>query len=145
MGKFCILIAALGLLLGATVVLAQEQATCTRLVIPVVNQTQGMLLLDLDGLTTTPGRRYLDEGKSVALVATDQASEDRRLDYEHTLDISRVDHGIEPWCRVKIKTANAMGRPGALLTYCVAASSNEDCSLQVYNDAQVCWVLVTVR
>ncbi|MBU1275420.1 MAG: hypothetical protein KJ720_08595 [Proteobacteria bacterium] len=125
--------------------LAGEEAKFTRLVIPVVNQNELMVLLDLDGTVTTPGRRYLDAGHSVTLKTSDPALDGQRLEYQHTLDISRVDQGIEPWCRVKIKTVNDAGRPGSVLTYCSAASSDQRCALQVYNEAQVCWVLVTVH
>lgn len=145
MAKFWTAMLAASLLWAAAPVWAEEAGSHTRLVMPVVNHSGTMLVLDLDRKVTTPGRRYLDQGRSVTLQADDPARDGLSLRYTHDLIISQVQEGVEPWCRVSVHTANTAGRPGSLLTYCAAASTSPRCRLQVYNEAQVCWVLVTVR
>ena len=145
MAKLCSAILAVSLLLAAAAALAEDAGKYTRLVIPVVNQSGEMAVLSLDKKVTTPGRRYLDTKHAVTLSVNDPAQDGLRLDYEHLLDISQVDKGIKPLCRVKVKTANTAGRPGSLLTYCSAASNDLRCRLQVFSEAQVCYVLITVR
>lgn len=145
MGKFWATIVAVSLLWAAAPALAEDAGGFTRVVIPVINQNQEMVVLTLDGTVTTPGRRYLDTGHAVTLEASDPARDGLRLEYEHVLDVSQVSQGIEPWCRVKIKTVNTAGRPGSALIYCAAAATSDRCVLQIYNEAQVCWVLVQVR
>lgn len=145
MGKLWAFILTASMLWAAAPALAGEKDYFTRLVVPVVNQNEQMVVLVLDGTATIPGRRYLDAGRAVTLEASDPARDGQRLEHQHILDINRLDHGVEPWCRVGIKTANDAGRPGSVLTYCSAVSSDQRCTLQVYNEAQVCWVLVTVH
>ncbi|MBU4565638.1 MAG: hypothetical protein KMY53_04500 [Desulfarculus sp.] len=145
MTKFWAAILAVILLGAAAPAMAENESSFTRLVIPVVNQGQEMVVLSLDEKITTPGHRYLGKKRAVTLSVDDPAFDGLRLEYEHVLIISLVEEGIEPLCRIKMKTANTAGRPGSLLTYCSAASNDERCQLQVYSEAQVCYVLVTVR
>ena len=145
MAKLWSAILAVSLLLAAAPALAEDADKYTRLVIPVVNQSDEMAVLSLDKKVTTPGSRYLDAKHAVTLGVNDPARDGLRLEYEHILHISQVDKGIEPLCRVRINVANTAGRPGSLLTYCSAASNDLRCRLQVFSEAQVCYVLVTVR
>ncbi|MBU1155188.1 MAG: hypothetical protein KKC30_05705 [Proteobacteria bacterium] len=145
MTKFWAAILAVILLGTAAPAMAEGESYFTRLVIPVVNQGEEMVVLSLDEKITTPGHRYLDKKRAVTLSVNDPARDGLRLEHEHFLIISQVEEGIEPLCRVKLKTANTAGRPGSLLTYCAASSNDERCRLQVYSEAQVCYVLVTVR
>ena len=145
MGKLWAVILAVSLLGFAALARAEEPTGFTRVVIPVVNQTDGLAVLSLDGGTTLPGHRYLEAGRAVTLEARDPAQVNQRSEHEHILNFSLVRQGVEPWCSVKVKTANTAGRPGSLLTYCAAAASDEHCALQVYSEAQVCWVLVQIR
>ena len=145
MAKFWSAILAVSLLWAAVPALAEDASKYTRLVIPVVNQSDEMVVLILDKKVTTPGRRYLDAKHAVTLGVNDPAHDGLRLEYEHVLHISQVDKGIEPLCRIKVKTANIAGRPGSLLTYCSAASNDRHCRLRAFSEAQVCYVLVTMR
>lgn len=145
MAKLWSAILAVSLLLAAAAALAEDAGKYTRLVLPVVNQSDEMVVLSLDEKVTTPGRRYLDSKHAATLGVNDPARDGLRLEYEHILHISQVDKGIKPLCRVRIKTANTAGRPGSLLTYCSAASNDLRCQLQVFSEAQICYALVTVR
>ncbi|MCB2191343.1 MAG: hypothetical protein KQI62_07240 [Deltaproteobacteria bacterium] len=145
MAKFWVAILAVCLLGVSASALAQDAQPHTRLVIPVINQGDEMVVMDLDHKVTKPGSRYLAKKHSATVSLNDPARQGRRLSYDHTLVISRVTHGIESLCRIKIHTSNIAGRPGSRLTYCSAASDDERCRLELYNEAQVCYVLVTVH
>lgn len=123
----------------------REPAAFTKLVIPVVNQSGAMLLLRLDGKVKTPGRHYLDQGKSVTFTALDPAREGPRHDYQHVLAVSQGSGGFGPICRVTVDTANQLQDGNSRQLYCAATADDGACQLQVYSEAQVCFVLVTVR
>jgi hypothetical protein len=141
---FAALVAA-SLLWAAAPARAGEPAAFTRLVIPVVNQSGAMLLLRLDGVVKTPGHHYLGQGKSVTLTAVDPAREGPRQNYQHVLAVSQGGGGFGPVCRVTVDTANQVQGTNSRQLYCAATADDDACQLQVYNEAQICFVLVTVR
>ena len=145
MAKMFAALVAASLLWAAAPARAEGQAFFTKLVIPVVNQSGAMLLLSLDGKTDTPGRRYLDQGKSVTLTALDPARQGPRQRYQHVLAVSQGNGGFGPVCRVTVDTANQVQGGNSRQLYCAATADDDACQLQVYNDAQACYVLVTVR
>lgn len=141
---FAALLAA-SLLWAAAPALAEGPALYTKLVIPVVNQSGAMLLLRLDGEVKTPGHHYLDRGKSVTLTAMDPARQGPRQNYQHVLAVSQGNGGFGPVCRVTVDTANQVQDGNSRQLYCAATADDGACQLQVYSEAQVCFVLVTVR
>lgn len=145
MAKMFAALVAAGLLWAATPATAEGQALYTKLVIPVVNQGGAMLLLSLDGKADTPGHRYLDQGRSVTLTAVDPAREGPRRRFRHVLAVSQGNGGFGPVCRVKVDTANQVQGSNSRQLYCAATADDDACQLQVYSDAQNCFVLVTVR
>ena len=74
MAKLWAAILAVSLLLAAAPALAEDAGKYTRLVIPMVNQSNEMVVLSLDKKVTTPGSRYLDAKHAVTLGVNDPAT-----------------------------------------------------------------------